>query len=73
MPHGGMTLHTCQRQGRVNILLNLNVRRCFSTLWRHLVQEVLNMIQAEFLSGVDNPVQVRFHEVGHDVDVLKLF
>ena len=35
----------------------------------HLDCEVLDMVQGEFLLGVDDPVQVRLHELGDDVDI----
>lgn len=37
-----------------------------------LVQEVLDMVEAEVLLGVDDAVEVRFHEIRHDVDILEL-
>ena len=38
-----------------------------------LVDEVLHVIVREILPGVDDSVQVRLHEVGDDVDILKGF
>ena len=37
---------------------------------QQLVHEVLDVLVAEVLSGVDHPVQVCFHQVCDDVDVL---
>ena len=38
----------------------------------HLVKEVLDVVGGEFLFGVDDAVQVRFHEIGHDIHVFEL-
>ena len=38
----------------------------------YLVHKVLDVLLAEALSGVDDPVHVRLHQLGHDVHVLKV-
>ena len=34
-----------------------------------LVYKILNVVVAEILPGVDDPVQIGLHEVGYDVDI----
>lgn len=46
-------------------------RRKYSLLL-HLEKEVLDMIQAERLLRADNAMQVRLHQIRHDVNVLEL-
>ena len=38
---------------------------------KHLVDEVLYVVVREVLAGVNDPMEIRLHEVGDDVDVLK--
>ncbi len=35
-----------------------------------LIDEILDVVVAEFLSGIDDPMQIGFHEVSDDVDVI---
>ena len=34
-----------------------------------LVDKILNMVVAEILPGIDNPVQVSLHKVSYDIDI----
>lgn len=36
---------------------------------KYLVDKVLDMVVAKILARVDDPMQVRFHEVGDDIDI----
>lgn len=42
----------------------------FST---NLVKEILDVVGREFLLGVYDAVQIRFHEIRYDVHVFELF
>jgi len=35
-----------------------------------LINEILNMLITKFLSGVNNSMQIRFHELKNHVDIL---
>ena len=35
-----------------------------------LVNEVLDVVVTEFLSGVDHPMQVGLHQISDDIDVI---